>query len=190
LVLQGITSGQEIYVYRYFKKTVEGKRQSWSCARHEGMWGNGGITPLILNVYTKWAEWSVLCPYRFIPGKRARATKWIEDWVDPKSRSGCFGEAQNFFFLPGIEPRYLGVPACNLFSIPIGLCIWKISFFEFKSSHRVSWVFVLWFYSFAPSKCQNSRSIMRRMLLSKLLPTFHSSIILPYDAASCSLTAL
>jgi hypothetical protein len=28
LVLQGITSGQEIYFYRYFKKTVEGKRQS------------------------------------------------------------------------------------------------------------------------------------------------------------------
>jgi len=85
LVLQGITSGQEIYVYRYFKKTVEGKRQSWSCARHEGMWGNGGIAPLILNVYTKWAEWSVSCPYRFIPGKRARATKWIEDWVGPKA---------------------------------------------------------------------------------------------------------
>jgi hypothetical protein len=28
LVFQGITSGQETYVYRYLKKTVEGKRQS------------------------------------------------------------------------------------------------------------------------------------------------------------------
>jgi hypothetical protein len=190
LVFQGITSGQETYVYRYLKKTVEGKRQSWSCARHEVMWGNGGNAPLILNVCTKWVEWSVSCPYRFYSCKKSPLYQMNRRLGGPQSRSGCFGEGHSFFFLPGIEPRYLGVPACNLFSIPIWLCIRKIGFFEFTFNHRVSWGGFSWFYSFAPSKCRNSRSIMRRLLLSKLLLTFHSSIILPYDAASCSMTAL
>jgi len=100
-----------------------------------------------------------------------------------QSRSGCFGEAHNFFFLPGIEPRYLGVPVCNLFSIPIGQCIRKIHFFSnLNPVNRVSWGFS-WFYSFAPSKYQNSRSIMRRLLLSKLLST---QLFIPQS--SCQLT--
>jgi len=143
------------------------------------MWGNLGIAPLILNVCTKWVEWSVSCPYRFTPGKRNLRYQMNRRLGGPQSRSGCFRQAHSFFYLPGIEPRYLGVPACNLCSIPIGLYIQKIPFFfEFKSNHRVSWGFS-WFYLFAPSKCQNSRLIMLRLLLSKLLPTFHSSIILP-----------
>jgi hypothetical protein len=128
-------------------------------------------------------------PLQLYPWKNSLLYQMNSRLGGPQSRSGCFGEAHSFFFLPGIEPRYLGVPACNLFSIPIGLCMRKILFFEFRSNNLVFWGFSL-FYSFAPIKFQNSRSIMRRLLLSKLLPIFYSLITLPFDAASCSLTAL
>jgi hypothetical protein len=49
--------------------------------------GNGGITPSILNLGTKWVVVSFMPRTQLSPrlgGKRPIATRWIEDWIiDP-----------------------------------------------------------------------------------------------------------
>lgn len=69
-------------------------------------------------------------PLPLYPWKKSLRYQMNRRLGGPQSRSGCFQQAHSFFFLPGIEPRYLGVPACNLCSIPIGLYIQKIPFFS------------------------------------------------------------
>jgi hypothetical protein len=48
-------------------------------------WGSGGIAPLILDLSTRWGEWSTSYPSHFTPRERAPGTPWIGGWVDPKA---------------------------------------------------------------------------------------------------------
>jgi hypothetical protein len=48
-------------------------------------WGSGGIAPRILDLGTRWSEWSASRPRRFIPRERAPGTHWIGGWVGPRA---------------------------------------------------------------------------------------------------------
>jgi hypothetical protein len=50
--------------------------------KHHAMkthWGSGGIAPRILDLGTRWDEWSDSRPGRFTPRERAPSTHWIGD---------------------------------------------------------------------------------------------------------------
>jgi len=50
----------------------------------DDVWGNGGIASHILNLSTRWGEWSASCPGHFIPGERAPSTHWTGGWLGPR----------------------------------------------------------------------------------------------------------
>jgi hypothetical protein len=51
--------------------------------RHEYR-GSGGIAPRILDLGTRWGEWSASGPGRFTPSERASGTHWL-GWVGPRA---------------------------------------------------------------------------------------------------------
>jgi hypothetical protein len=48
-------------------------------------WGSGGIAPRILDLGTKWGEWSASRPGCFTPRERSSGTHWIGGWVGPSA---------------------------------------------------------------------------------------------------------
>jgi hypothetical protein len=48
-------------------------------------WENGGIAPRIIDLGTRWTEWSASRPGHFIPRERARGTHCIGGWVGPRA---------------------------------------------------------------------------------------------------------
>jgi len=48
-----------------------------STPRHEDVLGSGGIAPCILDLGTRWGDWSSSRSGRFIPRERATGTHWI-----------------------------------------------------------------------------------------------------------------
>jgi hypothetical protein len=64
-----------------------GRWRSCKCypyATHEGIWGSGGIAPLILTLSLGRGEWSVSRPGRFTPVGRVPASHLIRGWVGPR----------------------------------------------------------------------------------------------------------
>jgi hypothetical protein len=57
-------------------------------------------------------EWPASRPGRFIPGERASGTRWIGDWVGPRTGMGDV-EKRKFLILPGLKLQPLGRPACS-----------------------------------------------------------------------------
>jgi hypothetical protein len=62
---------------------------------HDGVLGwSAGLAPLILDLGTRWGEWSASLPCRFTPRKRAPGTHWIGKsaficlWATCGSRAG------------------------------------------------------------------------------------------------------
>jgi hypothetical protein len=53
--------------------------------RHEGVLGSGGIAPHILDLGTRWSEWSASRPGRFFSRKRPPDTYCIGGWVGPRA---------------------------------------------------------------------------------------------------------
>jgi hypothetical protein len=47
--------------------------------------GSGGMAPRILDLGTRWSEWSASRPSRFTPREREAGTHWIEGWVSPRA---------------------------------------------------------------------------------------------------------
>jgi hypothetical protein len=83
--------------------------------RHGNLNGSGGITPRFLSLGTRWSEWSSSRPSRFTPVNRAHPIH--RRLVAPKRRSGRFGGEKNFFSLPGIEHRFLGLLTCSVITV-------------------------------------------------------------------------
>jgi hypothetical protein len=46
-------------------------------------WGSGDIAPCILDLYTRWGEWSTACSSHFTRRERAPSTHWIRGWGAP-----------------------------------------------------------------------------------------------------------
>jgi hypothetical protein len=67
--------------------------------RHADVLGSGGIAPRILDLGTRWGEWSAPRSSRFIP--RYPLDRRLGG---PQSRSGRGGEETNSQPPPGIEP--------------------------------------------------------------------------------------
>jgi hypothetical protein len=53
--------------------------------RHEGVLGSTGTAPRILDLGTRWSEWSASRPGRFTPRERAPVTHWTGGWVGPRA---------------------------------------------------------------------------------------------------------
>ena len=49
------------------------------------MWGNGGIIPFILSLYSRWLEWSNSLSGRFPAAKLLPGTHYIGGWVGPRA---------------------------------------------------------------------------------------------------------
>jgi hypothetical protein len=83
---------------------------------------SGGITPLFLNLGTRWEQVVSFKARPFNSGKRTLGThskKKRLGW--PQMRSAYFAEETNVLLLLGIELQYLGQLACNLAIIPTTL---------------------------------------------------------------------
>jgi len=56
----------------------------------KGHRGSGGIVSLILNLGSRWVEWSASCASGFTPGQREPVTTELEGQCTRQSRSECF----------------------------------------------------------------------------------------------------
>jgi hypothetical protein len=65
----------------------------------EAIGGRGGIALLILDLGTRWGEWSASRPGRaFTPGERTPGIRWTGGWVGP--RAGLDTEARGKILSP------------------------------------------------------------------------------------------
>jgi hypothetical protein len=80
--------------------------------RQDGVWGSGGIAPSFLASALNGSELSVT-QYRRLDRFQIRSAR--------------YGEVQNIFTMPGIEPRLLGRPARSLIAIPTELSLARIT---------------------------------------------------------------
>jgi hypothetical protein len=53
------------------------------CSGHEGIWGRGGILPLILNLGTRWRWVFKFMPQLLYPSEKAPLIHWIGCWMGP-----------------------------------------------------------------------------------------------------------
>ena len=74
----------------------------------------GGITPIFLNIDSGWDKASGAHSGRFNPGYTLN-----RNMDGPQILSGRIGEEVNFWFLPRIEPPFLGRVCCSLRAIPV-----------------------------------------------------------------------
>jgi hypothetical protein len=65
---------------------------------HGGVWGRGGIAPIILDLGTRWWVVSITPRPRFYPGERTPSTHWTGGWVGP--RAGLDTEAGGKILCP------------------------------------------------------------------------------------------
>jgi hypothetical protein len=70
-------------------------------------WGCGGTAPHILNLGTRWGEWSASWTGSFNPGVRAPGTHWIGGWVDPRFGLDAVAKRKKIPLVPltKTEPR-------------------------------------------------------------------------------------
>lgn len=77
------------------------------CAHYDFIWGNVGLTPVILNLSSRW-KWVVRL-WWFSPIPLSISMKLVRH----QSCYNVSGDETNLFSLPGIDPRFLGytIPA-------------------------------------------------------------------------------
>jgi len=65
--------------------------------------GNGGITPLIFDLGTRWNKWSASRPDRFTSRGRVPVTHFIGGWVGPRDRLS----AKNVLIMSAVQCCYM-----------------------------------------------------------------------------------
>jgi len=73
---------------------------------------DGGIAPVILNLGTRWREWSASRSDRFTQGERALGTLWRGVWVGPQRQAECSEEYKILLLLSEFESWIAGPTAC------------------------------------------------------------------------------
>jgi hypothetical protein len=69
---------------------------------------------LILDLGTRWDEWSASRPDRALaPGERTPGTHCTGDWVGPRAGLDTEDRGKILSPLPGMKPRSPGRPACS-----------------------------------------------------------------------------
>ena len=89
----------------------------YPCACYEGMWGNVGITVLILSLSTCCNEWSASCLGHFIAREESLAPVLL-GLGGHKSQSEDFKEMKCLLLLLEIELRFLGCLVGSLVAGP------------------------------------------------------------------------
>jgi hypothetical protein len=88
-------------------------QQNVSCPRHDCIWRNRGIAPLIPNLGNR-GRWVVITPRPLYPRERTQApTECMAGWTSEPIRTF---RKRYLFPLPGIEPIFLSA-ACNQVTI-------------------------------------------------------------------------
>ena len=72
---------------------------------------------LYINSTLDGGHWSVSSPSFFYTGKGAPVHN-KQEVGGPHNRSGCTDEELNTMTVPGIERRFLALPACSLATVP------------------------------------------------------------------------
>jgi len=110
--------------------TFKGK-QSCLSARHEGMWGSGGIAPRVFNFDTRWIWVIRLAPWPLYPSGKSPEHPLSRRLCGLQNRSGHFEEEKFLPTLPGFEPYLFSLSSFNLVTKPtdvhtFSLCLFAI----------------------------------------------------------------
>jgi len=101
LVLRGLSSGINVTLLCDMIK-----RQSPLFAGHEGVWGNGSVPPLILNLGFRCVWRSTSGPDRLYNEGKNPGCLLSRGFDGPQNRSDRFAEERIVSSLAGIEPQF------------------------------------------------------------------------------------